>query len=92
MRLLRRMLFQQFLPIFSVALVFFVLLLQLIDIFSSIWRYFAHNVTAAQVAWIALLYVPKCISFALPVSAAVVLPADSAAWWSFAPCCWRRCA
>ena len=68
MRLLRRMLFQQFLPIFSVALVFFVLLLQLIDVFSSIWRYFAHDVAVSQVAWIALLYVPKCISFALPVS------------------------
>ena len=50
------------------ALVFFVLLLQLIDIFSSIWRYFAHNVSVSQVALIALLYVPKCISFALPVS------------------------
>jgi lipopolysaccharide export system permease protein len=68
MRLLRRMLFQQFIPIFMVALVFFVLLLQLIDVFSSIWRYFAHNVSFSQVAWIALLYVPKCVSFALPVS------------------------
>lgn len=68
MRLLRRMLLQQFLPIFVVALVFFVLLLQLIDVFGSIWRYFAHDVSFAKVAWIALLYVPKCISFALPVS------------------------
>ena len=68
MRLLRRMLLRQFLPIFVVALVFFVLLLQLIDIFGNIWRYFAHDVTVRQVAWIALLYLPKCISFALPVS------------------------
>jgi len=68
MRLLRRMLFQQFIPIFIVALVFFVLLLQLIDVFGSIWRYFAHNVPASEVAGIALLYIPKCISFALPVS------------------------
>jgi lipopolysaccharide export system permease protein len=68
MRLFRRMLLRQFLPIFLVALVFFVLLLQLIDVFGSIWRYFAHNVTMGQVAWIALLYVPKCLSFALPVS------------------------
>jgi lipopolysaccharide export system permease protein len=68
MRLLWRMLVQQFLPIFVVALLFFVLLLQLIDIFGSIWRYFAHNVPATQVAMIAALYVPKCVSFALPVS------------------------
>jgi lipopolysaccharide export system permease protein len=62
------MLLRQFTPIFLVALVFFVLLLQLIDIFGNIWRYFAHDVSAAQVAWIALLYTPKCVSFALPVS------------------------
>jgi lipopolysaccharide export system permease protein len=62
------MLLQQFLPIFALALVFFILLLQLIDIFGSIWRYFAHDVSIAQVAGIALLYTPKCISFALPVS------------------------
>lgn len=68
MRLLWRMLLRQFLPIFVLALVFFVLLLQLIDVFGNIWRYFAHNVPAGQVAWIALLYMPKCISFALPVS------------------------
>ena len=68
MRLLRRMLLQQFVPIFLVALVFFVLLLQLIDIFGNIWRYFAHAVPFSQVAWIAVLYLPKCISFALPVS------------------------
>jgi lipopolysaccharide export system permease protein len=40
-RLLRQMLLRQFVPILLVALVFFVLLLQLIDIFGSIWRYFA---------------------------------------------------
>ena len=68
MRLLRGMLLKQFLPILLVALLFFVLLLQLIDVFGSIWRYFAHNVGVRQVSWIALLYLPKCISFALPVS------------------------
>jgi len=68
MRLLWRMLLRQFLPILVLALLFFVLLLQLIDVFGNIWRYFAHNVPIAQVAWIALLYTPKCIAFALPVS------------------------
>ncbi len=62
------MLLRQFGPIFLVALAFFVLLLQLMDIFGNIWRYFAHDVPALEVARIALLYVPKCISFALPVS------------------------
>jgi lipopolysaccharide export system permease protein len=68
MKLIYRMLIQQFLPIFIVALIFFVMLLQLIDVFSNIWRYFAHDTSVAQIAWIALLYTPKCIAFALPVS------------------------
>jgi len=67
-RLLRGMLLRQFAPIFLVALAFFILLLQLMDIFVSIWRYVAHDVPALEVARIALLYLPKCISFALPVS------------------------
>ena len=68
MSILYKMLMRQFLPLFVLAVLFFVLLLQLIDVFGSIWRYFAHGVTLAQVGYIALLYVPKCISFALPVS------------------------
>jgi lipopolysaccharide export system permease protein len=68
MRILYRMLMRQFLPLFILAIVFFVLLLQLIDVFGSIWRYFAHNVGLGEIGWIALLYVPKCVSYALPVS------------------------
>ena len=68
MKRLTLMLLRQFAPIFLVAMVFFILLLQLIDVFGSIWRYVAHDVPIREVARIALLYVPKCISFALPVS------------------------
>jgi lipopolysaccharide export system permease protein len=59
MSILYRMLIRQFLPLFLLAIVFFVLLLQLIDVFGSIWRYFAHNVGLGQIGWIALLSVPK---------------------------------
>jgi lipopolysaccharide export system permease protein len=68
MRILYRMLLRQFLPLFLVAVIFFVLLLQLIDVFGSMWRYFAHDVGIGEIGWIALLYVPKCLSYALPVS------------------------
>ncbi len=68
MNILYRMVIRQFLPLFLLAVVFFVLLLQLIDVFGSIWRYFAHDVGLGQIGWIALLYTPKCISYALPVS------------------------
>ena len=68
MRLIRSMLLKQFVPIFVVAIVFFVLLMQLIDIFPNVWRYVAHDVGIRQIAWIALLYLPKCVSYALPVA------------------------
>jgi len=68
MRILRRMLLRQFIPILLVALLFFVMLLQLIDVFGNIWRYFANDVSFREVLKIALLYTPKCVSFAIPVS------------------------
>ena len=68
MSILHRMLLRTFVPIFLVATLFFVLLFQLIDVFSSIWRYFAHDVTLLEIGRIALLYLPKCLSFSLPVA------------------------
>jgi lipopolysaccharide export system permease protein len=68
MSILHRMLLRTFVPLFLVAMLFFVLLMQLIDVFSSIWRYFAHDVTLLEVGRIALLYMPKCVAFSLPVA------------------------
>ena len=68
MSIIHRMLLRTFLPLFLVATLFFVLLLQLMDVFSSIWRYFAHDVTLLEVGRIALLYLPKCVAFSLPVA------------------------
>jgi len=68
MSIIHRMLLRTFVPLFLVAMLFFVLLLQLIDVFSSIWRYFAHDVTLLEVGRIALLYLPKCMAFSLPVA------------------------
>lgn len=68
MSIIHRMLLRTFLPLLLVALVFFVLLLQLIDVFSNIWRYFAHDVTLLEVGRIALYYMPKCVAFSLPVA------------------------
>jgi lipopolysaccharide export system permease protein len=68
MSILYRMLLRTFVPLFLVAILFFVLLMQLLDVFSSIWRYFAHDVTLLEMGRIALLYMPKCIAFSLPVA------------------------
>jgi lipopolysaccharide export system permease protein len=67
-RRLDRMLLASFVPILLVAILFFVLLLQLIDVFGSIWRYLAHEVSLAEIARIALLYTPKCVAYSLPIA------------------------
>ena len=62
------MLLASFTPVLAVAVLFFVLLLQLIDVFGSIWRYLAHEVPLAEIARIAMLYAPKCVAYSLPIA------------------------
>jgi len=68
MRRLDRMLLSSFVPVFTVAVAFFVLLLQLLDMFGSILRYLSHEVPLAEIGRIALLYVPKCVAYSLPIA------------------------
>jgi lipopolysaccharide export system permease protein len=65
---LDRMLLSSFAPVLVGAVLFFVLLLQLIDLFGSIWRYIAHEVPLAEIGRLALLYAPKCVAFSLPIA------------------------
>ena len=57
-----------FIPVFLTTVIFFVLILQLMDLFSNLWRYFAHEVTFQQIASIAFLFVPKCVSYSIPIA------------------------
>ncbi len=68
MNTLDRYLFKKFIPLLFGGLTLFVMLLELIDIFSKIWRYFENNAPILEIAKISLLYLPKCISFALPIA------------------------
>lgn len=68
MRLLSRMLIRQFLPVFLVSLVFFVLVLQLVDLFSNLVRFLDLEVPISEVARAQLLYIPQSVSFALPIA------------------------
>ncbi len=67
MRIVNGMILRTFIPLFLIAILFFVLILQIIDLFGNVWRYMAHGVSGSQIMEIALLYLPKCISYALPV-------------------------
>jgi lipopolysaccharide export system permease protein len=59
------MLLRSFLMLLAIALLFFVLLVQLFDVFANLWRYLAQDTGALAILRIAWLYLPKCVSYAL---------------------------
>jgi lipopolysaccharide export system permease protein len=65
---LDRYLVKQFLPIFFVALSMFIMLLLLIDLFANLWRYLNYEVPARQILTVSLYYLPKSLSYALPIA------------------------
>ena len=65
---LDKYLLRQFLPIFLVAISMFVFLLILIDLFANLVRYLNNDVPVAQMLKISLFFIPRCISYAMPIS------------------------
>lgn len=65
---LHLMLLRSFLPVLIIAVVFFVTILQLLDLFQNLTRYIDLEVPLAEVLRVQLLYVPKTVHFALPMS------------------------
>ena len=68
MKTIPLMVIRSFIPVFIVALSFFVLLLEMVDLFANLWRYLNQDVAFSQIMQIQLMYLPKCISFATPIS------------------------
>jgi lipopolysaccharide export system permease protein len=66
--ILDRYLLKQFFPIFVIAISMFMLLLALIDLFANIFRYLNYQVPVQEILRISLYYLPKCFSYALPIS------------------------
>ncbi|MCL2764154.1 MAG: LptF/LptG family permease [Treponema sp.] len=65
---LDRYLLRQFIPIFFVAISMFVFIILLIDLFANIIRYLNNEVTVSTMLQITLHFIPKSISYALPIS------------------------
>jgi len=65
---LDRYLLKYFIPVFTAGLILFILLLELIDLFANLWRYLAYDASIQEILTVALLYLPKCVSYALPIS------------------------
>jgi lipopolysaccharide export system permease protein len=66
--ILDKYLFRQFIPIFFVAISLFVFLILLIDLFSNLVRYLSNEVSVITILKISFFYIPKCISYAMPMS------------------------
>ncbi|MDC7222233.1 MAG: LptF/LptG family permease [Spirochaetales bacterium] len=68
MKTLTKMIYRDLIPVFLVALTFFVMVLQLLDIFNNLWKFLNNEVPLGTVFLIALYYIPKCVSYVLPVT------------------------
>ena len=66
--ILDRYLTKQFIPIFIVSLFMFALLVMLIDLFANLWRYLNYEVPVYDIIKVSLYYMPKSLSYAIPVS------------------------
>ncbi|MDR0475387.1 MAG: LptF/LptG family permease [Treponema sp.] len=66
--ILDRYLVKQFIPIFFVAVVMFMLLLSLIDLFANLWRYLNYEVPVKEILTVSYFYLPKSFSYAMPIS------------------------
>ncbi len=59
---------KKFFGIFLGALMFFVLILSLTDLFINLWNYISRNVAPKDIAVIMLYYIPKTVSFSIPIA------------------------
>jgi lipopolysaccharide export system permease protein len=62
------MVIRSVIPVMLVSLTFFVLLLQMVDLFANLWRYLNQEVPLLSILRIQLLYLPKCASYSIPIA------------------------
>ncbi|MDR1893741.1 MAG: LptF/LptG family permease [Spirochaetales bacterium] len=66
MKTLNRMFLLSIIPGFLGALLLSIILLEMLDLFSNIYRYINNDVGIKNILTICLYYIPKCISYCLP--------------------------
>ncbi len=65
---LHRLLIREFLPVFLTSLLFFIMILEMVDLFANLWRYLNQEVPLSAIAKIQGLYLPKCVSYSIPIA------------------------
>ena len=68
MKILQRMLLVHCVPVFLVALLFFVMILQMVDLFGNLWRYLNQDIPLSTILTIQYHYIPKCVSYSVPIA------------------------
>ena len=61
-------LFKKFIPTFIVTMLFFSIVLCLVDLFMHLWEYIQNDVSFGDLMRLMLLYVPKTLWYAAPLS------------------------
>ena len=62
------MVIRNFIPTFLMAILFFVLILELVDLFANLWRYINNEVLIVEIMRVFIYYIPKCINLSLPMA------------------------
>ena len=59
------MILSTFIVVLLISVLFFVLIVELLDLFTNLWRYLAHETSLQEILKIAYYYLPKCLSYAI---------------------------
>jgi lipopolysaccharide export system permease protein len=54
--------------VFLIILFFFVVLLELIDLFAYLWSYIDNHVLLGDILLVLLYFIPKCVSYVVPIA------------------------
>jgi lipopolysaccharide export system permease protein len=65
MNKLNKMLVISFLQTFIISIVFFIFLIELVDLFANLWRYLNNDASFFLILKVAYLYLPKCIIYSI---------------------------
>lgn len=65
MKTLYGMLLRSFLALLLISLLFFVLVVELLDVFANLWRYLSQGTPVLEILRIGWLYLPKCVTYAI---------------------------
>ena len=65
MKILTKMLIISFIQTLFISVIFFVFLIELVDLFANLWRYLNNDASVLSILKVAFLYLPKCVVYSI---------------------------